>query len=116
MSKILSIHTLKLCPGVSEEEFKTFVTEELSTYFWHTAGYSHHVLKGSNGNHVGQYILIFCIEGDKARKHYFAPQYIKDAIQKRLHEIHPENQRLMDKLNSMVSGLAVDFTDYVQID
>jgi len=116
MSKILGIHTLELCPDVNEQEFEKFVTEELSTYFWHTSGYSHHIFKGIKGDRAGKYLLMFKIEGDKAQKHYFAPEEIKNNIMQQLHDNHPNNTKLLNKFKSMVTGFTINFTDYIEIE
>jgi hypothetical protein len=115
MAKIVLIDTLELRSDKNAEAFEKFVTEELSTFFWHTSGYSHHVLKGVEGDRVGKYILYFEIKGDKAQEHYFSPEDVRDAIYAELHKNHPENPKMLEKLKTFVTGFGTDRTDYIEV-
>lgn len=112
MSKILGIHTLELKPDITVEAFEQFAANDVPGFVQVTPGYSQRVYKGTKGDRVGKYVLIFHIEGDEARKRYFFSDEEREAFYKQLFQTYPDNQRIPETLKTLVDGFQTDFTSY----
>ncbi len=61
MAKVYGIHDLELKPGVSAEEFESFVAQEVNT-MPPIPGWTWAISKGDRGDRIGKYVMIFEIE------------------------------------------------------
>lgn len=111
MSKIYSIHTLELLPGVTPKEFEDFVHYELPAMVaWN--GWKFTLLKGDRGERRGKYLLLAEVKDSYTRDRYFADgDRITVATQKHA-ERFPDTLELVDKFHTMVNGFGDIYTDY----
>jgi hypothetical protein len=115
MAKVFYIHSLELNLGVTEEEFKSFLKEELPSM---TArpGHKLYVIKGIRGDREGQYTLLGEIESLENYNQGRTPDGQATEEYKKFEEDHPENKIIKDKFWSMVSIIDGESTDYVELD
>ena len=114
MSKLYSLHPLVLRPGVKAEEFETFVKEVWPSYT-PFPGWKPHILKGDRGDREGKYLVLMEIESVEARNRFYPrPGEPSDEL-KQFAEAHPESTKILEKFQTLVDGLGVLYTGYVEI-
>jgi hypothetical protein len=71
MTRVFGMHEIELNPGVKEEDFESFVLDEVAkTAFY--PGWTIRLLKGDRGARKGKYLMLIDIESVEARDR-FAP-------------------------------------------
>ncbi len=70
MSKVFAMHVGVLNPGIKEEDYEKFLTEELYPA-WQLPGVEVYVLKGDRGDKKGKYMLMFEFDSVETRDRYF---------------------------------------------
>jgi hypothetical protein len=106
--EIISIHDLKLKPGVNEKEFETFVVEKLAPIYDKMKGQKLILVKGDRGVRTNQYAIILTFESLEDRNRIYPPSggFVGDF----------GDQSIWDKFESMVDvGLGERHTDYVKV-
>ncbi len=111
MSKVYSIHTLELLPGVTPREFEDFVHYELPAMVaWQ--GWTFTILKGNRGERTGKYLLLGEVKDLYTRDHYFADENKVTTADLKHAERFPYTMELVDKFHTLVNGFGDIYTDY----
>ena len=110
MAKVFSVVPLELHPGVKGEDFVKFWIEEYAP-LGQRLGWESHVLKGDNGERVGQYAVIWEMPSVESRDRIMQRDGQLTAEGQRL--LEPDFQTLNKKLDTFVTGWP--FADYIEL-
>lgn len=113
MVKVFEILRLELKPEATAEELEKWWKEDMPSYF-NAPGYTGYLLKGIRGDREGQYTFMFEVENFEMFDRNLTPDGQQSEVDRQFDEAHPENQKLKDKLFSMVS--VIGETNYVELD
>jgi len=111
MAKVYAIHEVSLHPGVNEQDFERFITEQLAAMS--LPGVTGHLLKGDRGKRAGQYALLTEFESVDVRNRYYPTEGSQGE------GMPPPSQDVVDKLASLSPTVLGDpdlYTDYVEVD
>jgi len=113
MAKVFGIHEIELRPGVKEEDFERFLTEE-AVQLPQFQGWKFHFAKADRGVRTGKYAVIFEIESVAARDRY-APQ--SDTGSEEAQRDEAPYATVLEKWSKLatIPGSDTTFTDYVVI-
>jgi len=118
MAKVFGMHMITLRPGVKEEDFEKFVTEEmypLPTF----EGVKNYLLKGDRGDREGKYLVMSEFESVEARDRMVpSPDQPSEEAQK-FQEAHAaEFEKVLEKwatFSASIFGENTIYTDYVVV-
>ena len=113
MAKVFGITRLELKPGVTAEELEKFWKEEMPSYAL-ASEHTFHLLKGIRGEREGQYTFMYEVESIERYNRNFTTDGQQSEEDKQFDDAHPENQKLKDKFETLVSEIGL--TDYVELD
>jgi hypothetical protein len=106
MSKVFGVHTYELKPGVTEEDFEKFITEEVNPLSFDAGKL--YALKGDKGERKGKYLVLVVLESSEVRDKYFGSPEGEPATE----EMADEWKAVLQKWDTFS---AWTFTDYVEI-
>ncbi len=116
MAKVFGMHTITLRPDVKEADFERYIIEEYLPSTPRFSGWKPRLLKGDRGEHAGQYILLFEIDGVEARDRYFpAEGQMSEEAQAITRGYTSEVQAVFNKLNTFTASENDIHTDYVEV-
>ena len=110
MSKVIGVHLVDLKPGVSAEEFERFLIEEYAPGVSQMPGTKMLHYKGSRGDEVGTYALLFEFESRERWEELFPAH---DEPSQEVMQWIADNQALWDKRNSLCKRRT--YTDFVEL-
>ena len=110
MAKVFGITEIELRPGVTEEEFERFFSEEIA-HLSLFQGWSAYLAKADRGARAGKYAVIFEIESVEARNRYAPESGVSEEAQRALAPVAGVLEQ-WGKL-ATVPGTDAVFTDYV---
>jgi hypothetical protein len=100
---------------VKAEDFEKFVKEELPAVAMFPK-WRFYILKGERGDREGKYLAFFEIESIEERDRFYPSPRVPSEEAKRFLEAHSETTKLFEKLDTLVGGLNLIVTDYVELD
>jgi hypothetical protein len=109
MSKVFGIHMIRLNPGVNEDDFEKYWTEEIKHL--NSGDWNWYLLKGVKGDRKGQYSLLAEVDGDVYDREQQEPQQPSEAETAQF-EKFMEGWR---KFSGSDAGENTIFTDYVTV-
>jgi hypothetical protein len=110
MAKVVAIHEIELHPGVKEEDYERFFTEEFAPAYSAVPGWKITLLKGDRGARAGKYVVTVEIESVETRdRHYPAPDQPSEELQRYTHDLTP----LFEKAGTY--AVVSSTTDYVAV-
>lgn len=117
MAKLFGVDEIELKPGVTEEEFESFLKEE-TTLEWvsdlHSVGWYPHIVKGVAGDRDGKYLLLMEVESVETRDRFYADEISEDI--KQWFETHPSVGKFWEKFGTLTTKEGVHETNYVELD
>jgi hypothetical protein len=114
MSKVYGMHMITPLPGVTEEEFEQFFTEE----YYHlpkVEGWEFYLLKGDRGDREGKYLWLSEIESVETRERYVTASGLTAEGVKYVEQ--PAVKAVLEKWATIASpmGPIGIFTDYIVV-
>ena len=109
--EIISIHDLKLKPGVDEKEFETFVMSEIAPLYKQMKGQDFFLGKGYVGQREGQYSIFLTFNTLEDRNNIYP---LSGGFSEEFEEITGGKDAMWNKFVSMAEGFdGVIVTDYL---
>lgn len=111
--EIISIHDLKLKPGVDEKEFETFTMEKIAPLYKQMKGQDFFLRKGYVGQRTGQYSLFLTFETLEDRNRIYP---LDIGFSEEFKKVMEGKDDIWKKFNSMAEGFdGLHCTDYLII-
>lgn len=112
--EIISIHDLKLKPGVDENEFETFVMNEIAPIYDQMKGQYFSLGKGYVGQRAGKYSIIITFESVDDRNRIYP---LDVGFSEEFHKAMEGKDAMWKKFRTMAEGFdGVVVTDYLKVD
>lgn len=116
MAKVLGLHVLALKPEVNEQEFESFVLEQIAPLYRRIPGQTAYLLKGDRGERKGKYLFVIELEGQEVRDRTYPPAGdawgLSEAFDRALKGTEP----VWNELATFVAQFPdPHFTDYVLV-
>jgi hypothetical protein len=116
MAKVFGLHAIELKPGVDEQAFETFFTEEIAPLYQRVPGQMCYLLKGDEGEREGRYLVMIEIESPERRNQLYPRKGDTWGLSEELEQHRPETQATWDKLGEFVVEYPDPHnTDYVVV-
>ena len=110
MAKVVGVHEIMLRGGVTESEFEALVADYKKSVAPPPAGVSVRVMRGTRGDRVGRFLMLFEFDSLEAYKHHSPTMYTHSEEWRKWMEA---NAAATQKVTAAVHGMI--FTDYVEL-
>jgi hypothetical protein len=111
--EIISIHDLKLKPGVDEKEFENFVMNEVAPLYRQMKGQDLFLGKGYVGQRKGEYALFLTFKTVEDRNNIYP---LSGGFSDVYNKVMEGNEAWWDKFQSMAEGFGGEVvTDYIKV-
>ena len=113
MAKVFGMHMITLRPGVKEEDFEEFMTEDVYP-LPSPEGLEAYLLKGDRGDREGKYLWVFEFESIESRDRYFPSP---DEMSEEAQQFFGSLAAVAEKWATFATPLSTDTiaTDYVVV-
>lgn len=111
--EIISIHDLKLKPGVDEKEFETFVMDKIAPLYRQMKGQDLFLGKGYVGQRTGQYSIFITFTTVEDRNRIYP---LTGGFSEEFDKVMEGTDALWEKFRSMADGFdGIIVTDYLKV-
>ena len=118
MAKVFNITSLELKPGVTEEDFESFLKEESTLGFFsdtNSIGWYSHVVKGIRGDRDGKNLILTEVESVESLDRFHPDDGEVTEDIKQWLETHPDVGNFWKKIKNLTDFEGIN-TVYIELD